>query len=355
MPCRPAGFNRDETAMAREDERRVQPVDPSRIGRAAPASPTLPRRPGLDRAHPRGMVLPASPGALVLLATLGTVWGVTPAVGKLAVASGIGPVGYALLYTATAAVILGAIVALRREPMPSSPHALAFYAGAGLLGSAVPGTLVFVALQHLPAGVLAMVIPASPLLTFLLAAATGVERATARRAGGVVLALAGTALALAPGAVLPRGGSVGWAALSLLVPACYAASNLFAVRFRPAGAPPLALAAGTLAASVLWLIPAAPVFGQARAPAADLATALALVQGALQAAAYLIYYRLLTRQGGVFVSQVGYLIVLTGLFWGWVFFAEVPGPLAPPAAVLIFAGLALATRPARRGDHDAAA
>jgi drug/metabolite transporter (DMT)-like permease len=292
-------------------------------------------------------MVPPSPVALLLLGLLGTVWGVTPAVGKLAVAEGIGPVGYALLYTATAAVILGVIVRLRRDPMPASPGALGFYAGAGLIGSAIPGTMVFVTLQHLPAGVLAMVIPASPLLTFLLAAATGIERATLRRAAGVVLALAGTALALAPGAVLPEGGSVGWAVLSLVVPVCYAGSNLFAVRFRPPGAPPLALAAGTLAASVLWLIPVALALGQARLPSADLPSVLALVQGALQASAYLIYYRLLTGQGGVFVSQVGYLIVVTGLFWGWVFFAEVPGPLAVPAAALIFAGLALATHPQR--------
>ncbi|GIX10850.1 DMT family transporter [Elioraea sp.] len=311
----------------------------------------MPSRPqprtGLDRPPPRGTVLPASPLALLLLAALGTIWGVTPAVGKLAVGGGIGPVGYALFYTAAAAAILAGIACARRESPPADAAALGFYLGAGLLGSAVPGTLVFVTLQHLPAGVLAMVIPASPLLTFLLAAAAGLERATRRRAGGVVLALAGTTLALSPGAVLPAGGSVAWAALSGLIPACYAASNLFAVRFRPPAAPPLVLAAGTLAASVLWLVPAALVFGQARLPGADAATALALIQGALQAAAYLIYFRLLTHQGGVFVSQVGYVIVLTGLFWGWVFFAEIPGALALPAAALIFAGLALATRPAR--------
>jgi drug/metabolite transporter (DMT)-like permease len=323
----------------------VQPVDPTRIGRAAPAPAPPPPRAGLGATPPRGSVLPASPAALLLLGTLGTIWGVTPAVGKLAVGDGIGPVGYALFYTAAAAAILAAIAWSRRETPPADPAALGFYAGAGLLGSAVPGTLVFVTLQHLPAGVLAMVIPASPLITFLLAAATGLERATRRRAGGVVLALAGTTLALSPGAVLPAGGSVAWAALSGLVPACYAASNLVAVRFRPPGAPPLVLAAGTLAASVLWLVPAALVVGQARLPSADAATALALVQGALQAAAYLVYFRLLTHQGGVFVSQVGYVIVLTGLFWGWVFFAEIPGPLALPAAALIFAGLALATRP----------
>lgn len=289
-------------------------------------------------------MLPPSPGALLLLGTLGTLWGLTPAVGKLAVAGGIGPVTYALFYAGFAAVMLCGVVAAQRGPMPAHPRALGFYLGSGLIGFATPGTLTFVALQHLPAGLLAMVLPTAPLLTFLLAAATGLERATVRRGLGVLLALAGTALALAPGAALPQGGSLFWAAVAVLVPCCYALSNLFAVRFRPAGAPPLALAAGTTAAAALWLIPAAALFGQFRLPGLDTATALAAGQGLLVATAYQIYFRLLTRQGGVFVSHVGYLIVLTGLFWGWVFFAEVPGPLVVPAAALIFVGLALATR-----------
>ncbi|WP_439580148.1 DMT family transporter [Elioraea sp.] len=290
---------------------------------------------------------PPSPTALVLLGTLGTLWGLTPAVGKLAVAGGIGPVGYALLYAGFAAAILGGVVTAQRAHLPGHPRALGFYAVSGLIGFATPGTLTFVALQHLPAGLLAMVLPTAPLITFLLAAATGLERATPRRAAGVAVALTGTALALAPGAALPAGGSLRWAALTVLVPCCYALSNLFAVRFRPAGAPPLALAAGTTAAATLWLIPASLLFGQFRLPGADAATALAAGQGLLVATAYLIYFRLLTRQGGVFVSQVGYLIVLTGLFWGWVFFAEMPGALVLPAAALIFVGLALATRPSR--------
>ncbi len=283
-------------------------------------------------------------GPFALLLVLGTLWGLTPAVGKLAVAGGIGPVGYALLYAAASAVILAGVARLRGERPALSAGAIGFYALNGLIAFALPGTLTFVALQHLPAGVLAMVIPAAPLVTALLAAATGVERVPPRRAGGIVLALSGTVLALSPGAVLPDDSALGWAALSLLVPTLYAVSNVFAARCRPPGAPPLALAAGTAASAALWLIPAASLFGQARLPGLDRESALAAAQGAVVALAYLIYFRLLTRQGGVFVSQVGHVIVLTGLFWGWVFFAEVPGLLTIPAAALIFLGLALASR-----------
>ncbi|MFQ3623434.1 MAG: EamA family transporter, partial [Acetobacteraceae bacterium] len=180
----------------------------------------------------------ASPGGpFALLLVLGTLWGLTPAVGKLAVGGGIGPIGYALLYAAASAAILAGLVRARSERPILSARAIGFYALNGLIAFALPGTLTFVTLQHLPAGVLAMVIPAAPLITLLLAAATGVERVSPQRAAGVVLALAGTALALAPGAVLPDPDALGWAALSLLVPTFYAVSNVFAARFRPPGAP----------------------------------------------------------------------------------------------------------------------
>ena len=47
-------------------------------------------------------------------------------------------------------------------------------------------------------------------------------------------------------------------------------------------------------------------------------------------------------------SQVGYIVTLSGLGFGFLIFAEVPGWLTIPAAVLIFTGLALVTLPGRR-------
>jgi drug/metabolite transporter (DMT)-like permease len=66
-----------------------------------------------------------------------------------------------------------------------------------------------------------------------------------------------------------------------------------------------------------------------------------LAQGVLTGAAYLLYFRLLTGPGGVFASQIAYVITLAGLAWGFLLFGEVPGWLTIPAAVLIFAGVAL--------------
>lgn len=286
--------------------------------------------------------------AFLLLVALGALWGLTPAIGKAAFGLGATPLAYVFRAALVAALALFAAGLARGRTLPLDRQGLRFHFGSGLIGFAVPNLVGFLALRHVPAGLFAIVIPAAPLITFALSAAFGLERPTWRRFGGVVIALAGTLLALSPGAALPAGGDLGWALASLAVPACYACSNVFAVRFRPPGADPLALACGTAAGAAAWLALASLVPGEPWGPlsparAVRLHDLLAASQGLLTAVAYAIYFRLLTRHGGVFASQVGYVLVLTGLGWGWVVFGETPGLLIVPATALIFAGLALVT------------
>ena len=286
--------------------------------------------------------------AFVLLGVLGALWGLTPVIGKSAFQLGATPLGYVFRSALVAALLLFVAGVARGRMLPLDVRAMRFHLGSGLIGFAGPNLVGFLALRHVPAGLFALVIPAAPLITFALSAALGLERATARRSLGVVIALAGTLMALSPGAALPPGGSLGWALACLAVPTFYGVSNVFAVKFRPIGADPLALACGTAAGAVLWLglavlLPGEPwgLIDPWRTP--GITDALAASQGALTAVAYAIYFRLLMRHGGVFASQVGYVLVLTGLGWGALVFAEIPGWLVVPATVLIFAGLALAT------------
>ena len=105
---------------------------------------------------------------------------------------------------------------------------------------------------------------------------------------------------------------------------------------------------GTASGAAFWLALASLLPGEPwgalsllRAPAIH--DAFAVAQGTLTAVAYAIYFRLLTRHGGIFASQVGYVLVLTGLAWGAAVFGEIPGLLVIPATAMIFAGLALVT------------
>jgi hypothetical protein len=56
----------------------------------------------------------------------------------------------------------------------------------------------------------------------------------------------------------------------------------------------------------------------------------------LGALAYLTYFRLIGAAGAVVTSQVGYIVTVAGVFWGWMLFGERLGALTLPAALLTF-------------------
>jgi drug/metabolite transporter (DMT)-like permease len=118
---------------------------------------------------------------------------------------------------------------------------------------------------------------------------------------------------------------------------------LFSVKFAVRGTSPLAQAAGTLVLAAAGAALVAWPLGHLSLPSAGWIWALLMAQGVLTALAYLLYFRLLVRAGGVFTSQISYVVTLTGLLWGFLLFAEVPGWLTIPAAALIFTGVALVT------------
>lgn len=286
--------------------------------------------------------------ALPTLAFLGTVWGLTPALAKLLVQGGWTPLTVATcMGTLSGAILLGILFA-RGERLPLSRAYLRHYAAGGVFGLALPNFFSMTALQHVPAGFFAIVIPLSPLATVVVIALLGMERMTTRRVIGTLAGLCGVALAMSPGAALPDLSLLPWALLIMLTPVCYAASNVLGVRLRPEGAPALVLATGAtvVGSALLWI--ATLLSGQFRPGPANALMLIPLLQGTMGALAFVVYFRSLARHGGVVTSQIGYLITITGLAWGYLLFGEVPGWLTIPAAALVFTGLALVTLPGRR-------
>ncbi len=292
--------------------------------------------------------MPHALRAAPALLLLGGIWGLTPAIAKGLVMAGAPPVGLAALVALVAAALLGGVCAARGQRIPLDRAHARHYAAAAATGFVLANLVAYTAIRHVPAGFFALLLPLSPMLTVVLAAALGMERATRRRLAGTALGLAGTALAMAPGAALPDMAALPWAILLLLTPIGYAASNILAVRLAPRGTPPLPLAAGTLVVAGLSMGLAAILLGQAQLPGGAEALAVAAAQAGLMALAYVTYFRLLATLGGVITSQVGYVSTLSGLLWGHILFDEMPGWLTWPAAALVFAGLALVTLPPRR-------
>jgi drug/metabolite transporter (DMT)-like permease len=286
---------------------------------------------------------------LLAMLAVGAIWALTPALAKLAMAEGMRPLGVASVTAGAAALVLLGVGVARGQAPPVDRAHLLQYAGGGVVGLALAHLFAFTGLQRAPAGLFALMVPLSGLLTVVLFALARVERAGLWRWIGALVGMAGVALAMAPGAALPDPAVLPWAAIMLLTPVCYAVANLLSVKLATRGTPPVAQAAGTVmfaaAAAALLAWP----LGHLGLPPTPLVAGLLLMQGVLTGVAYLLYFHLLVHAGGVFTSQTAYVITLAGLTWGFLLFDEVPGPMTIPAALLIFAGLALvslAPRPA---------
>jgi drug/metabolite transporter (DMT)-like permease len=121
-----------------------------------------------------------------------------------------GPASLALLRYGIGVCCLALPVALSRQGLRFDRRDLLPIA---LLGIGQFGLLIALlnyGLRYIPSGRAALIFASFPMLTLLLAAALGRERLTAAKTLGVLLTLAGVALALGEKAALPAGTANAW-------------------------------------------------------------------------------------------------------------------------------------------------
>jgi drug/metabolite transporter (DMT)-like permease len=172
---------------------------------------------------------------------------------------------------------------------------------------------------------------------------------TAGRVAGLVLGFAGVVVMIGPDLMRDLGTNV-LAQIACLVAAFfYAISAIYARRFHRL--PPLVLATGQLSASTLMLAPLMIIDRPWRlpmpsAPAMWSALGIAVISTAL---AYLVYYRIIAKNGATNVSLVTFLIPVSAILLGVTFLNERLTPNELMGFALIGLGLAaIDGRPAAR-------
>lgn len=292
---------------------------------------------------------------MALLVGYGLLVSLTFTLAKAALAAGVRPLGYAAWQTGGAGLLMAGVALARGVAIPRSPAALAFYAVCGFIGIAMPSIAMFTALEHIPAGTMAVIAAATPLCTFALTASLGAEPATRRRLFGLLLGLAGALAILGPRAALPGAGAFGWALLGFLAPLGYAAGSVYTGLKRPAGASPVALTVGMLICAGGALATLALIRGEAFRPAAfGAAEAAIAAQIVVSGLGYLLFFEIIRIAGAVFFSQTSYVVALAGMAWPWLLFGESVQADMALAAALILAGIAF-TRPFDRARAQAQA
>lgn len=295
--------------------------------------------------------MPSHGLSLLLLLVLGTNWGLGFTLSKFGVTGGLHPLAYAFWQCTGGGLVLLLICAVRRQLPPVTWLHLRYYFLCGISNIALPNVIALTALGHgIPVGIIVLLVTLAPLITYGIAQLAGLEAFNRRRAAGILVGLLGAALILVPRASLPSSAAFGWVLFAMLTPLCYGVSNVYLAWARPPNVPSLALGGAMQLVAGLSLLPVALAFGTMHVPWPPLSTAeiANLSHIAVSSIGSLIFFELMRMRGPVIASQVGYIVCLSGVFWGKLFFGEQHSVWVWAAMAVIFAGLALVTWPPRK-------
>jgi drug/metabolite transporter (DMT)-like permease len=281
-----------------------------------------------------------APSDWAALLVLSVLWGGTFLFAAVAVKE-VPPFTLVFLRVSIAALALLIVLRARGIAFPGDAPGWRAFFGMGLLNNAIPFSLIFLGQTEIAAGLASILNATTPLFTVLVLHLFGTERATGTKIAGVLIGAAGVAVLVGPDALGGLGAQV-WAQLAVLGAAVSYAFALLWGRKYFRGVPPLKGAAGQLVASSALMLPIALIVDRPWTLAAPSAAAIlsiiamALVSTAL---AYLLYFRLIARAGGVNASLVTLLIPASAILLGALILGERLDPVDAAGLALIAGAL----------------
>ena len=282
---------------------------------------------------------------LGLLLLLGALWGSGYALSRYAITHGVPPLGYACWQSMGPACLLALYSFLTRKQNddPFSQYHFVFFLG--LCGIAIPNTNMYFCLQHLPAGLMAIIDNMAPIFIYIIAITLGDESFSLNRLCCVFSAVVGVLLIVAV-----RHSAMGQYPLRWLLQAFV--SPLFfgfvavCIAKRCQGVSTRLMATGMLMTSSLWLVPLTLIHHQFYLPVASwqMRDTVVLLEIVFSSLGYLIFFALLKRSGSVYYSFVGGVVAIVGVVLGNLFFNELINWRMVFGMVLIIGSTWLITR-----------
>jgi len=286
-------------------------------------------------------------GALILLSLI---WGGSFFFGKVAIAE-IPPLGMVFGRVAIGTAALYLIARASGVALALDRRLAGEFLIMGIIANIVPFGLIAWSQQHIPSGLSSILNAATPLFTVLVAQAfSREERLTAGRIVGVLLGFAGVAVMMGPALLGQLGGHHLPAQLAAIgATVSYGFAAVYGRRFRHL--PPLAVALMQLAASSLLLFPlmlAVDRPWELPIPSAHVIGALIGLGVLSTGLAYILYFRILARNGATNISLVTFLVPVSAILLGALFLGEALEPREFLGFAVIALGLAaIDGRPAR--------
>lgn len=281
-----------------------------------------------------------------ILLYIGTTWSLTVTCGKFATSQGIPALSYTFWTMAVTGVAMALLAAVWGGwPRLTRAHMVYFFL-TGLTRVSLPNASLYLAVAHVPQGVVSILMVTGPMIVYLLSLAIGHERFMPVRLLGLLFGLAGAALIVIPKGSLPDPDMVWWVVLGFGCPFFYALSTLVIERMRPPASTSTALVAGTVLSGAVMLFPLALIPGDFHPlwlpiTSAELAIFAHVV---ITSICFIGQFELLRMAGAVFTSLQSYLTAFAGIFWGMVFFGETHSLWIWSALALVLVGVTLVSR-----------
>lgn len=282
---------------------------------------------------------PGLPQDYAKLLLLGGIWGSAFMFISLAL-EGFPPLAVAAFRVLIGAAALTLCGLALGEKWPRGGTVWALIALVGLLNTALPFSLIALGQQGVAANRAAILMATVPFVTLMLSHVTSHDdRISPAKLFGLTLGVSGVLLVVGLDALTVGGQSI-WGQLSIMGAACcYAVSNILTRRL--SHLPPVLGTASFLLTAAVYMGPGLLFFWWPEQPVGDWKPWVAILALGIAptALAYVIRFQIIRDVGSTFLSQVGYLVPLFGVFWAWVVLGEVPGWSALGALVLILLGI----------------
>lgn len=301
-----------------------------------------------DRERRADLTVRTLRGTLLVLAA-GSIFGIAPALGRLASARDVPSLGLVFWSAVVASVLCLSVSVVRRGLPRLKLRDLGFLAlWAVVLGSLYQLLTVVIA-AHVEATIMALIGSSRGFMVFLLAALMALERPSLRRFSGLGVGFAGVAAVLLLQGT--RGeGELFWLISALSLPFLLSLHTLL-MTWRPRHIDAGATVGVMMALSALFVMPFAAAQDALFLPSASFGhrEIITLALGVSTAAALVLALDLVATAGPVFASQMAYSQTLAGIAWGMLLLGERLSPLAWVSLSLVIFGFWL-VEPKRAGD-----
>ncbi len=278
-----------------------------------------------------------------LLLIAAGMWGGTFLLNEIALRD-FSPVAIAAYRISLAALILSLICVCKGLKPAMSWNSVVLIVLISLLNSVVPFSLIGWGQLRIDSATTAILLASSPFFSLLLSHyMTDDDRFSWNKLIGLTFGFLGVLCLMWKG-LIEGGGSLAGMLVVVVAACCYSLSAILIRRLGPM--PSLLLVASSLAIAALILLPVLLWWYPPWEQAYSTPTVSALVFLALgpTATAYVLRVQIVQNNGAVFMSNVGYLIPLFAVFWGWIFLSQTPSVTMWVSLALIFVGIGLGQR-----------